>query len=65
MAKSCNGCPDRWVDVEKGVTCHSTCPDYKEQKQEKAEIKKRIEQDKVHVTPAKEKKNKKQRLWHK
>lgn len=64
MAKSCHGCTDRWVDIEKGVTCHATCKHYKEQQQEHEESRKREREAKVHTTPAKEKKVKKQRLWH-
>ena len=28
MARSCKGCPDRWVKGTK--RCHDTCPDYAE-----------------------------------
>ena len=65
MAKSCNGCTDRWVDTEKGVTCHATCQHYKEQQKEHEERRKREKEDKVYTTPAKAKKVNKQRLWHK
>lgn len=38
--KSCKGCTDRWVNIEEGTSCHSTCPIYAKMQERNALISK-------------------------
>lgn len=38
----CLGCTERWVDVENGTSCHSTCERHKAAKAEHDERKRKI-----------------------
>jgi hypothetical protein len=45
MIQCCHNCPDRWIDTEKGVTCHSTCDEYAKEVKRSEEIRKKKQLD--------------------
>ena len=61
----CKGCGKRWINIETGENCHTNCPDYAKLRELISQENKERRKNIVIATPAKEKKNKKQRLWNK
>lgn len=48
----CKNCPDRWVDVENGKTCHSVCERYKQMQAELERVHKARAADATLMTKA-------------
>lgn len=52
MKQVCKGCPDRWVDIENGKTCHSVCSRYKALQAAKEQERVNRQKDIFYITEA-------------